>query len=167
MSGISRGFGMIVTAAYLLLETGGKDSRNFEQARGTRQNQPVLELPGGSLLASAEGRNLPSVQNQPKQHCLKAGLQFEPVRDPPSGVHSQPVSPQQCAVRSVNWYWCVSYGIECTPNRRPLGAPSACCSDARVRNPRDFWRKGVPCLKNRHGVYAYCSVPCRLARSWL
>src|SRR6266852_635531 len=28
-------------------------------------------------------------------------------------------------------------------------------------NPQDFWSKGVTCLKNKHGAYAYRSVQCR------
>jgi hypothetical protein len=41
-------------------------------------------------------------------------MQFEPVRDPPSGVYGQPVSPHRYALRSVSWHSCVSYRIECT-----------------------------------------------------
>jgi hypothetical protein len=74
-------------------------------------------------------------------------MQFEPVRDPPTGVHGQPVSPQQYALRSASWHWRVSYRIECTPKCGPLGALSACCSDVGDRNPQDFGAKAFHALK--------------------
>jgi hypothetical protein len=51
---------------------GGKDSRNFDQARGTHQSQLVLALPGRSLLASAEGICCP-VPNRPYDWLSEAG----------------------------------------------------------------------------------------------
>jgi hypothetical protein len=92
-------------------------------------------------------------------------MQFEPVRDPPTGVHgriSAAVCAEICELALARQLSDRVHAKLCGP----LGARSACCSDVGDSNPQDFWRKGVPCLKNRHGVYAYCSVPCRLARSW-